>query len=355
MHEKDGTLVFDRCDFFFLKRFGPIESVEMVRNFQSTHKIPFLYDTYQLGTFLDLSRTDLFAMTRNPEKWYYPVVLNKRNGGLRQLHVPFPKIRCVQQIILQSILSKMPLSPYAMAYRRGRSVLHNASPHCSKTYLLKMDICDFFGSIRFDQVYRAVFHTGHFPKQIGAMLTSLCCYQEHLPQGAPTSPALSNLVMRHFDDAMGAWCERHGVTYTRYSDDLTFSSDKSLYGVYRKAKQFLEDMGFEVNEKKTCFVTGASKKLVTGLVVNEEHPTVSREERRMLRQELYYVEKFGPADAILKGNRTAFIDQNGEPQPLRYIHHLLGRLRYIRYIMKDEEAFRISRAMLNRISEQYEI
>ena len=217
--------------------------------------------------------------------------------------------------------------------------------HCGKTYLLKMDIRDFFGSIRFEQVYNAAFHRGYFPVQIGAMLTSLCCYQERLPQGAPTSPALSNLVMRHFDEAMGAWCKARNITYTRYADDLTFSSDRPLYDAYAKAKSFLESMGFEVNEKKTCFVTHASRQTVTGLVVNGDHPTVSREYRRALRQELYYVEKHGVADAILRGGRDAFIE-DGKPQVHRYLDHLEGRVLYVIRSKKGQTYFLNARKML---------
>ena len=337
MRFEKNTVVFERSDMHFVKRFGFLEAVRMVEDFRSQHTLPFLYDTYQLGTFLSLSRKDLFSLTRNPEQLYYPVTLAKKNGGVRRLHVPFRKLRRIQRWILHGILSRLAVSRYATAYRRGCSIKDNASVHCGKTYLLKMDICDFFGSIRFDQVYSAVFHSGHFPKHIGAMLTSLCCYQERLPQGAPTSPALSNLVMKHFDDVMGAWCEKRGITYTRYSDDLTFSSDQPLYTAYIKAKSFLEHLGFDVNEKKTCFVTNTSRQTVTGIVVNESHPTISRQVRRDIRQELYYVEKFGVADAILRGNRAEFIN-NGEPQVRRYLNHLEGRLTYMLHVMKDDPA-----------------
>ena len=143
--------------------------------------------------------------------------------------------------------------------------------------------------------------------------------------------------MKHFDDVMGAWCEKRGITYSRYSDDLTFSSDQPLYTAYIKAKSFLEHLGFDVNEKKTCFVTNTSRQTVTGIVVNESHPTISRQVRRDIRQELYYVEKFGVADAILRGNRSEFMD-NGEPQVRRYLNHLEGRLTYMLHVMKDDPA-----------------
>ncbi len=349
MHFQGDNIVFDACDLHFVKRFGALEAAEMVGDFYADHDFAFLYDTYQLSAFLHIPRDRLFALSRNPENAYCAVTIPKKGGGVRTLHVPYKGgLSLIQRRIARLILSHMPVSQYATAYRHGRSVRDNASPHCGKRYLLKMDIRDFFGSIRFDQVYRAAFHTGHFPKQIGAMLTSLCCYQERLPQGAPSSPALSNLVMKHFDEAMGRWCSKRGVSYTRYSDDLTFSADVPLYGVYIKAKSFLENMGFELNEKKTRFLTNGTKQIVTGLVVNESKPTVSRESRRALRQELYYVEKFGVADAILRGERTAFIE-NGIPQTYRYLDHLEGRVRYVLHIMKQDAYFKKACAMLHRL------
>ena len=123
------------------------------------------------------------------------------------------------------------------------------------------------------------------------LLTSLCCYKGALPQGAPTSPALSNLVMRNFDNNIGRWCDKRGIAYTRYCDDMTFSSDKPLYHVYQKVQKMLADMGFELNEKKTRFVTNASRQSVTGLTVNEK-VAVSRDYKRRVRQEVYYALKF---------------------------------------------------------------
>ena len=347
MRKIGDTLIFTSSDMPFVKRFGIEEATKMVGDFYAEHDLPFLFDTYQLSSELGLRRKTLFSLTRNPEKLYYPVTLSKKNGGTRKLHVPFTVLRGIQRHILNAILNKLPVSSYATAYRRKHQPLHNAAPHCGKRYLLKMDIRDFFGSIRFDQVYRAAFHTRHFPVQIGAMLTSLCCYQERLPQGAPTSPALSNLVMKHFDEQMGEWCQKQGIAYTRYSDDLTFSADVPLYHVYKKAKAFLEHMGFELNDKKTHFITNASQQSVTGLVVNGDTPTVSRKTRRALRQELYYVQKYGLGDAIMRGNRTAFI-KDGRPLVYRYLNHLEGRVGYMLHVMGEDDELKNALQMLHR-------
>ena len=207
------------------------------------------------------------------------------------------------------------MSQYATAYREGSTLSLNAESHIGRRYLLKLDIADFFDSISFQQVYSAAFHSGYFPKQIGVILTTLCCRKNTLPQGAPTSPALSNLVMKNFDEAIGKWCQKHEIGHTRYSDDMTFSSDKPLFVVYQKVKGMLRDMGLELNEKKTHFVTNASRQSVTGLTVNEKL-SVSREYKRKLRQELYYICRFGPKEHLKRLNQERFmIDGRSNPFP----------------------------------------
>ena len=183
----------------------------------------------------------------------------------------------------------------------------------------------FFGSIRSDMVCRTVFDESRFPKEIGETLTALCCLHGALPQGTSTSPALSNLVMRDFDAAFGSWCLERKLRYTRYCDDITVSGNTSLYPAYQKAKELLSDSGFVLNEKKTRFITNASRQTVTGLCVNEKL-SVPSDYKRALRQELYYVNKFGIADVIKRQRLKAYEGPGGCAE---YYHHLMGRLNYI--------------------------
>ena len=159
-----------------------------------------------------------------------------------------------------------------------------------KKNLLKLDITDFFGSISFEQVLCAAFNTRYVSKQVGFLLTSLCCKNDALPQGSPTSPALSNIVMRRFDDQIGRWCNQRQITYTRYCDDMTFSADRPLYGVYKKVKTMLREMGFELNESKTHFISNADRQTVTGLVVNEKLSIPSSYKRKPAAGNLLYFE-----------------------------------------------------------------
>lgn len=328
----DETVRFERWDMPFVQQLGIQRATETVLNYVTLNPLPFLYDTYQLAAFLNLRRRDLFAYTKHPEREYQEMAIPKRDGSLRHLCAPSPALRMIQKTILRCIVQHEPVSPYATAYIRGRSLSANAKPHVGKPYLLKLDISDFFGSITFEQVYAAAFNSRYFPRQIGVMLTELCCCKGRLPQGAPTSPALSNQVMEQFDTYIGAWCRTRGIAYTRYCDDITFSADFPLLFVYAKAKTMLEDMGFTVNEKKTHLISAASRQTVTGLTVNKKL-SVPRDYKRRLRQEVYYALRFGAADS------AAHIGGTFAAKPVRYWQQLLGQVQYVLHIEPDNVWF----------------
>ncbi len=337
MYIENGTVRFDGCDKYFVKKFGIVKAANMALDFSSLHDIPFVYDTHQLAIYLGESPKFLWQFVKNVNKMYNIYEVPKKSGGTRKLCSPKSRLKSIQKRILKVFLNKMPISNYATAYVKGKTLFENASPHTNKKYLLKMDISDFFGSIRFEQVYSAAFNTTLFPKQIGVMLTTLCCRKDVLPQGAPTSPALSNIVMKRFDNYIGNWCKKRGIAYTRYCDDLTFSADIPMYNVYAKVKSMLEDMGFEINNKKTHFVTSTSRQSVTGLTVNQK-VAVSKDYKRALRQEIYYVFKYGLAQNIMHGNITRFINNN-TPDTVGYYFNLIGRIGYVLQIEPDAKYF----------------
>ena len=327
MKYENGILSFDASDAHFVAKHGLRETVKLASNHYDNYQTPFIRDTFQLAHVVGTFQKSLFAFSKSTSQHYKRITLRKKNGGTRVIHAPDSQLKYMQMNILRNILSKIEVSPYATAYVKGKRLQDNAAPHIRHRYLLKMDVTDFFGSITFLEVISAAFPSKMYPAQIGAMLTSLCCLGDVLPQGAPTSPALSNIVMRNFDDILGSWCQKRGITYTRYCDDLIFSADRPLYGVYCKATELLEARGFQVNEKKTTFVTNASSQRVTGLAVNEK-VSIPKEYKRQLRQELYYALKFGLENSILHGNKTNYVF-DGVPDAGGYYAHLSGKLQYV--------------------------
>lgn len=334
----NGTICFDAYDKNFIKKFGLIDAGNMVLDYAATHSTPFVYDMYQLCGYLGEMPKDIWYMVNNTEKMYQIYKIPKNSGGVRKLSSPNGRLKAVQIAILKRFLNRMPVSRYATAYVRGKKLIQNASPHTNKKYVLKMDISDFFGSINFEQVYNAVFNTTVYPKQIGVVLTTLCCFKDELPQGAPTSPAISNLVMKRFDDYIGNWCKQRDIAYTRYCDDMTFSSNKPMYHLYKKVKALLEDMGFETNEKKTRFIKCCARQFVTGLTVNDK-VAVSKEYKRKLRQEIYYALKYGLAQSIMSGDKSNFV-KNNTPDTTAYYHHLVGKINYVLQVEPDNQYFK---------------
>ena len=269
----------------------------------------------------------LYAVSNHTERHYTRLTISKRDGAVRELLSPDPLLKKIQRNLLHNVLEEIPVSPYATAYRRGSGILGNASPHQGREQVLKLDIRDFFGSITYLMVYRCAFPRIYYPPSAATLLAHLCCYRDYLPQGAPTSPAISNLVMRPFDDHMGKWCGERGITYTRYCDDMTFSGDFDAEPVIRKVRSFLLSMGFELNEKKTQILCNGKRQSVTGIVVNEK-PQVSRVYRDRLRQELYYCRKHGVASHLLRMNDRRYLPPEPE-QVERYLRSLLGRINYV--------------------------
>ena len=344
INKKYESIVFDESDMNFVSKFGIQEATDMVFDYLSTNKTPFIYDVFQLADYLQIKLPKLFRLVNKADELYSNVVIKKRNKSDRILSVPDYYLGSVQKRINRKILSKIDISKYATAYYKGSNLLKNVENHCGKKNILKMDITDFFSSITFGMVLSSCFNTSRFPRNIGYMLTTLCCKDDCLPQGTSTSPAISNIVMKNFDDILGNWCEKRGISYTRYCDDLTFSSDEDLYPVYVKAKSMLNDMGFQVNEKKTHFIKNSNRQEVTGIVVND-HPQLSRDYRRKLRQELYFVFKYGIKDALEHINKKEVSNK----EIYSYACQLSSKISYVLFINPNDKEFVSYKQKMNKI------
>ena len=350
----DGcSVIFEPCDTAFVEKFGLSEAESMVLDYHAVHpNMPFLYDAEQLASFFGISRGELNHIVNHIQKEYEKAFLPKKDGTYRSLYIPSIRLRFCLDPIKDRILSQIPISKFATAYQKGSSTRKNAEPHIGKKYLLKLDITNFFGSITFEQVLCTAFNTRYVSKQVGYLLTALCCKDDVLPQGSSTSPMLSNIVMRRFDDYIGQWCSQHQITYTRYCDDMTFSSDRPLYGVYQKVKEMLFEMGFELNESKTHFISNANRQTVTGLVVNEKLSIPSGYKRK-LRQEVYYALKFGIEESIVRGNRLDFLE-NGHPICCsKYMLHLIGSVQYVLQIEPKNRWFQNAKQILLDYAREY--
>ena len=203
---------------------------------------------------LGFSGKALYTVSNHINKHYEPVKIPKGNGEFRQLYVPDRLLKAIQRAINEKLLSAEEISPYATAYRPGGSTKLNACPHIDKPVLLKLDIRHFFDHLIYPVVKEKAFPEKRYSDQNRVLLSLLCVYMDSLPQGAPTSPTISNIIMNDFDNTIGQWCSDNKISYTRYCDDMTFSGDFDPKLVIHLVKSELKKLGLFLNDQKTVVV-----------------------------------------------------------------------------------------------------
>lgn len=264
---------------------------------------------------------------RNP---YRHFTIHKRDGSLRDIYVPTLDLFRVQKWISANILSKVKAHPASFAYAPESSIRSCAAMHCGARWLLKIDIKNFFESITEKQVFY-VFRSLDYPALISFEMARLCTrvapprssryrsarwrvednkevpdslvYSQHyigfLPQGAPSSPMLSNLVVRSLDDKFDKIAQERHMYYSRYADDIVFSSSQTahsreiLWNLAQCVFSVLRDAGFQPNSKKTLIVPPGARKIVLGLLVDGKTPRLTREFKNRIDQHVYCIQKNG--------------------------------------------------------------
>lgn len=330
-----------------------MSDIGLWKYFTSEHHREFLLSLRLLGeTALPAERQlrCLYAVANHTERHYTAHSIPRQGGGTRELLSPDPLLAKIQRGILRGALEGLPVSPHATAYYKGANILGNARPHLGASRVLSMDIRDFFASIPYVLVYRSAFPRVFYPSSVATLLANLCCCNDYLPQGAPTSAAVSNLVMRPFDEHIGAWCGQRGIAYTRYCDDMTFSGDFDPAPVIAKVRGFLFSMGFELNREKTRVRERSARQSVTGIVVNER-PRVPRRYRDRLRQELYYCETYGVASHLQHMNDARWLPAE-PPQLESYLRSLSGRVEYVLQVDPQNRSFLRARERVRELLRQ---
>lgn len=281
----------------------------------------------------------LYSISNNIENNYKVYKIKKHNGKYRTIYEPKELLKYIQTQILINILNNRSISKYAKAYHKGISLKDNALPHINKEIILKLDIKDFFDNISFIDIYNSCFPIVYFPKSVGMLLTRLCTYDEHLTQGSPTSAYISNLVMKNFDEELGSWCEENNISYTRYSDDMTFSGNFIPKDVIIKVRKMLSQLGLELNTQKIHVIHKNSCQSVTGLTVNEKVQT-SNKYRREIRKEIYYINKYGIVSHLERIKSTINKD--------KYLRSLYGKINYVLQINENDLEFKKYRELIKK-------
>lgn len=323
------------------------------------HKVT---DAYQLAFVLNTAlRIDLAKNPRRKSKpisakllryyayhkketRYHTFQIPKRTRGeVRTLKAPDHGLLRLQRLLLSCLTAAFTTSHEdSHGFVPGRSVLTNAQPHAGHRFLLNLDLRDFFPSTSIGRVV-AVLQLQPFglAKEAAYLIANLCCDQGCLPQGAPTSPLLTNVVCQRLDRLLHQLASRHRCTYTRYADDLTFSSNRPVFRerFHQELNDIIAAEGYQQNEQKQHLQTPDSRQQVTGIVVNER-PNVPREYIRKIRAMLHNWETKG-YEATAATLRKYYYEDSGSTLRKERIPKLervlAGKIAYLGMVRSKED------------------
>ncbi len=295
-------LNFTECDGARLQEYG----------------LPRFDSAEQLAAAMGITVSELrflsFSRKTSNVNHYVRFALPKKTGGERLISAPMPRLKQAQQWILANLLEKVSLHEAAHGFRAAHSIVSNAKPHLGAEVIINRDLKDFFPSIAYKRV-KGVFKSLGYSDAAATIFGLLCTEPEvekveldgriyyvatgerHLPQGAPTSPAITNILCRRLDRRMQKMADECGFVYTRYADDLTFStsgaSKQNICNVLRRSEAVVAHEGLELHPEKTRVLRKSRQQEVTGIVVNEKL-SLDRKELKRFRAVLFQVEKDGP-------------------------------------------------------------
>ncbi|MGL5094899.1 MAG: reverse transcriptase family protein, partial [Planctomycetia bacterium] len=289
--------------------------------------LPVLCDVVQIAAALSISVPRLRWLTYHRRSaalvHYHRFTIPKKTGGVRAISAPKADLARAQRWIFHNILRHVSIREEAHGFAAGRNILTNALPHVGRKTVVNLDLKDFFPSIGFRRV-KGLFRSFGYSEQAALIFALLCTEAPRtaavvdggkvfvamgdrvLPQGACTSPAVTNILCRTLDKRLAGLAKAADCSYTRYADDLTFSTSGGgrVQRLIRAARKIVADEGFVENADKTRVMRNGVRQEVTGIVVNDR-PTLPREERRRLRAVLHNAAKHG-LESQNKSGRSDF-------------------------------------------------
>ena len=248
---------------------------------------------------------------------YKVYMIPKRTGGQREIHHPSRELKALQRWLLKEVISSWTVHDAAHAYREGVGIRKNAAAHVHSRYLLRMDLVNFFPSITSDDLQLFLNEgpvlTEDWDEADRAFFVQVTCRYRRLTIGAPTSPALSNAVCFRLDDRLAAVCVGIDATYTRYADDLFFSTNRRdvLHALPSQVETILGELAFplglRINRSKTRHSSKKGRRLVTGLVLSSDGTvSLGRDRKRFIRRQIYRLELLAPAERSELAGLIAF-------------------------------------------------
>ena len=246
---------------------------------------------------------------------YIRFKIPKKTGGERLISAPMPKLKQAQYWILANILEKLPIHESVHGFRRDRSIVTNAQPHVGADVIINFDLQDFFPSVSYKRV-KGLFRSFGYSETAATIFGLLCTEAEleeveldgktyyvalgdrHLPQGSPASPAITNILCRRLDKRLTQMAQQWGFVYTRYADDLSFSTtadNPRICNILKNTDSIVRHEGFQINQAKTRISRKSCQQEVTGIVVNDKL-NIDRKTLKRFRATLHQIEANGIAN-----------------------------------------------------------
>ncbi len=292
--------------------------------------MPVIFDPTHFSMLVGYKTEFLYAITNSQSDFYRHFKIPKKNGKKRCISEPLPALKEIQYFILNNILLNDKCHDCSKAYRKNVSIRDNARFHRNQKIILKIDIKDYFPSLSESLVFDYFTSLG-YSKALTTLLTKLCVLDHGLPQGAPTSPYLSNLLTQKMDNMIFELCRKNTspLRYTRYADDITISGDFDVKEIIKKTLTIIYNNGLTPNYDKISVIRDNKSQIVTGIAVNKVIQA-PKNYRKDIRKQMYYINKFG----IIEHIKYSKIDL----PPQKFCQQLLGKINYCLQINnKDSE------------------
>lgn len=248
----------------------------------------------------------------------------KKTGGYRTILAPTQELKSFQYEVLEELKAfEETIHPKATAFVSGLSVLDNANHHLNKKVVVNIDLKDFFPSISKERV-ESLFRSLGFSDEKVKNFTEITTFEGKLPQGAPTSPFIANLICKDLDYLLDEFSTGKGFSYTRYADDLSFSSNTEskakVFAFIEKVKDIIKNENFIINKKKVKILRSCSSQVVTGILVNGEKPRIPRKEILKFRAFLYNTDKQGVTQKLQEKAKgyLAFVEMVSPEQAKKF-------------------------------------
>jgi retron-type reverse transcriptase len=298
-----GEQIMDLVELYKKKINNNVEIDDCKKNFYidlidrlNRMDLPIIFNSYHFSNILGINWELFKEIITEPEKFYHHFSISKKNSTKkRNINSPNQTLDNIHRFIKNNILDKIKISSSAHGFIKGKSILTNAKTHLNQEIILNMDLENFFPSISSNRVFNIFKNICGYDDDMSHCLSKLVMYHNGLPQGACTSPVISNIVCYKLDYRLENFAKIYNIKYTRYADDLTFSGSYRFLNVYFKnfVEKIIVDEGFNINHSKSRFNGKSRRQIITGLVINNNNISIPKEYIRRIRQELFYIDKYG--------------------------------------------------------------